>query len=71
MGNQLTIFSSLSGCYGFVVYGFWFIWSKLGYATISCRASSLLARLVCSSSIWEYMENHLPLLNVVSLEGKK
>ena len=34
-------------------------------------ASSLLARLVCSSSIWEYMENHSPLLNVVSLEGKK
>ena len=43
----------------------------MGYATISCWASSFLARLVCSSSIWEYMENHSPLLNVVSLEGKK
>ena len=34
-------------------------------------ASSLLARLVWSSSKWEYMENHSPLLNVVSLEEKK
>lgn len=50
---------------------FWSIWSKLGYATISCQASSLLARPVWSSSKWEYMENHSLLLNVVFLEGEK
>ena len=33
-----------SGCYGFVVYDFGFIWSKLGYAAICCGAPSLLAR---------------------------
>ena len=54
-----------------MVYSFWFIWSKLGYATNNCQASSLLARLVWSSSKCDYMENHSPLLNVVSLEGKK
>ena len=54
-----------------MVYGFWSIWSKLGYATISCRASSLLARPVWSSLKWEYMGNHSSLLNVVSLEGEK
>ena len=54
-----------------MVYGFWSIWSKLGYATISCRASSLLARPVWSSLKWEYMGNHSSLLNLVSLEGEK
>ena len=42
-------FPSLSNCYGFMVYGFGYIWSKLGYAKASRGAPNLLARLVWSS----------------------
>ena len=61
---------SLSNCYGFVVYGFGFIWSKLGYITVSYRAPSLLARQAWLSSKWSYIVSCSP-FNVVSLEGKK
>ena len=47
------------------------IWSKLGYAKVSCGAPCLLARPVWSSSKWSYMDNRSPFFNVVSLEGKK
>ena len=63
MKNWLTIFSFIVRLLW--ICGLWFwIWSKLGYATISCGAPSMLARLVWSSLKWAYMDNYSPLFNV-------
>ena len=45
-----------------MVYGVWFVWSKLGYAAICSGASSMLARQIWSSSKWVYMVDCSPLL---------
>ena len=42
----------------------------MGYATISCGAPSLLARLVLSSSKWAYIDNYSPLFNVCLWEER-
>ena len=61
MVNWLTIFS-------FIIRLPWIcgrlIWSKLGYAKVSCGTPSLLARVVWPSSEWSYMDNCSPLSNV-------
>ena len=53
-----------------MVYGVWFVWSKLGYATIYSGASSMLARQIWLSSKWVYLVDCSPMLIVVSLEGE-
>ena len=61
MVNYLTIFS-------FIVQLPWIcgrlIWSKLGYAKVSCGTPNLLARVVWPSLEWSYMDNCPPLSNV-------
>ena len=65
---NLSSFSSLSSCNGYVGYGVQSVWSELSYATICSGASSMLARQIWPSSKWVYMVNDSPLLLVVSLE---
>ena len=52
-------------------YGFWFIWSLLGYANV-CLLSFLLAGKVdLVAIVMEYMDFCSSLFDVVYLEGKK
>ena len=59
----------MSSCYGFVVYEFGFIWSKLGYAEV--WGSLLAGKAVWLTSKWSYMDSCSPLFNVVSFGGKE